>query len=170
MANLSNAFGGQAFDANNVEPSQPRELLPPGKYVAQIIDSEMKPTTTGGEKLALTFEILDGPHAKRRVWTNLNLVNANTTAMEIAQRDLSAICRAVGRLQVSDSEQLHSQPLTINVEVKRAKGEYKAANEVRGYAPASGAAPAPAPRTAAPAATPAAAARTTAAPPWRRSA
>ena len=56
MANLS------GFDANQVEPSADFEPIPAGKYLATIVESEMKPTKSGtGNYLQLTFEILEGP-------------------------------------------------------------------------------------------------------------
>ena len=32
-----------SFDASSVEPTTPYDLLPPGKYKAQIVESEMRP-------------------------------------------------------------------------------------------------------------------------------
>jgi hypothetical protein len=177
MANL-----GGTFDANNVEPSAPRDLIPPGKYLAHIIDSELKDTQAGGQMLALTIEILEGPHEKRRLWDNLNLVNRNDKAVEIAQRTLSAICHATGRLQVADSEDLHFRPMVVTVEVEVRKEDKdlpaddparRYNSRVKGYAAPDGAKPQPraaAPATAAPArpAPVAAAPAAKAAPPWRR--
>ena len=175
MANL-----GGTFDANNVQPSAPMELLPPGRYIAQITESEMKDNKAGnGQMLKLTFEIIDGPATNRKLWANLNLVNPSTQAVEIAQRDLSAICHAVGKLQVNDSEELHFKPLALTVKVKPAGNDKhgiwrEAQNEIGGYAPAGGAAAAPAfqPQRQAPAnQPPQQQARPTAAPPpWRRTA
>jgi len=167
-----------SFDATNVEPSAPIEILPPGKYPVQIVKSEMKDTKAGtGQLLALEMEIIDGPAKGRRLWENLNLVNPNPQAQEIAQRTLSAICHAVGRLQVSDSEELHFKPMIATVEVEPEGPDKngvhrKARNIIKGFSAASGA----------PAATafqpqqrpvnnppPQAAARSaTAAAPWRR--
>ena len=131
------------FDATTVDPSTPRELLPPGKYVAHIVASEMKDTSTGGQYLKLEHEVIDGPHRGRKVWNNLNLVNNNQTTVEIAQRQLSAICHAIGVLKVSDSDQLHFKPLLITVKVRPAGKDKNgidrdAQNEVGGYEPTSG--------------------------------
>ena len=172
MANL-----GGTFDANNVTPSAPMELLPPGKYVVQIVQSEMKETTNGsGQYLKLEMEVMDGPSKGRKLWDNLNLVNPNPQTVDIAQRALSAICHAVGRLQVSDSEELHYKPMTATLAVEpdsRDKHlpphEQRKQNRVKGYTAASGAAPAPVGFSRPAAASPApAAAANTAAPPWRR--
>ena len=171
---------GGTFDATNVEPSAPIEILPPGKYPVQIIKSEMKNTKAGtGQLLALEMEIIDGPSKGRKLWENLNLVNSNPQAQEIAQRTLSAICHAVGRLQVSDSEELHFKPMIASVEVEPEGPDKngvhrKARNSIKGFSAASGATAAPAfqpqqrqvnnpPPQAQAAARPA-----TAAPPWRR--
>lgn len=185
MAFLGNAFGGNGFDANSVQPSAPMEILPPGKYVVQIVESEMADTRAGnGQMLKLTFEVMYGEHERRKLWANLNLINPNPTAVEIAQRDLSAICHAVGKLQVNDSEELHFKPLMLTVAVqtidKKTKQTLdKPRNEISGYAPVNGAAPAaqaPRPQAAArpqPAAQPSTMAQRPAAPPmanapWRR--
>lgn len=146
------------FNAAEVEPNAPREELPEGTYLAAIVESQMKITKKkDGQRLELTFEVLDGTHKGRRVWANLNLDNPSETSVEIAKRDLSAICRAVGVMTPKDSADLHGKPLMIVVKHKPDdNGDPRA--EVKGY---RAAATAPAARTPAKAA-PAAAA------PWKR--
>jgi len=170
MANL-----GGTFDANTVEPTTPFEILPAGKYVAQIVQSEMRDTKSGtGQMLWLELEIVDGEFSGRRVFDRLNLVNHNAKAQEIAHRTLSAICRATGQMTVSDSEQLHMKPMQVTVKVRPATAEYQAQNEVGGYE-ATAARAAPRPVTGAVGAAPKAAPVQTAkpaasVPPWRRTA
>ena len=174
----------QHFDANTVEPAAPFELLPPGRYVAQIVQSEMRPTKAGnGQLLWLELDVLEGPHQGRKIWDQLNLVNPNQQTVEIAQRTLSAICHAVGQMQVTDSEQLHFRPMQVTLAVEpdsrdkhKPIEEQRKQNKVKGYAGGAGV---PSPRPAAPPtsppvrpatapapARPAAPASTT--PPWRR--
>jgi hypothetical protein len=134
---------GQTFDANSVAPATPFETIPAGKYLAQIVNSEMKSTSTGGEMLVLEIEIVDGEYSKRRLWDRLNLVNSNATAVEIAQRALSSICHAVGQMTVQDSEQLHFKPMAVTVKVRPAgpdkNGIHRdAQNEIKGYEAANG--------------------------------
>ena len=129
---------GQTFDASAVEPLGNYEVLPPGKYVAQIIASEMRPTKDGaGQYLYLEIDILEGAARGRRLFDRLNLINGNPEAVLIAQRTLSSICRAVGKLQVSNSEQLHLLPLVADVKVRPPKGQYGESNSIR-YLPCSG--------------------------------
>ena len=122
------------FDANDVEPSKGFEIIPEAWYKAIIEKSEMKQTKAKtGEFLALTFQIVDGEHKGRQLWTNLNMKNPNETAVRIARADLSAICSAVGVMAPKDSQELHSLPLFIHVKqvVRKDNGEKK--NEIKGY-------------------------------------
>jgi hypothetical protein len=144
----------RGFDASKVEPSTSFDPLPSGKYLAVITASEMKPTKANtGQYLQLTFQVCDGPHKGRQVWSRLNLENPNAQAVEIARAELSAICRAVGVPAPNDSVELHNLPLIIDVKVRKRDDTGDLTNEIKGYfkkdAPA-----APAPSIT---------------PPWRRS-
>ena len=86
------------FDATTVAPDTGGgDPVPAGWYNVMIDESEMKPTKAeGGLRLSLRFTIMDGQYANRKVFTGLNLKNANPVAQEIAYKQLSAICHAVG--------------------------------------------------------------------------
>lgn len=185
MANI-----GTTFDATGVEPNKPFELMPPGQYVVQIVNSEMRVTKDGqGQYLWLELDVLEGEHLGRKLFDRLNLVNNSIQTVEIARRTLSAICHATGRMQVRDSDELHLIPMLADVKVKPPKNGYGESNTMhylplaRGAVvpaarlvaqapqhapqpatPASQPRPATAPATAAPATTPPATA------PWRRNA
>ncbi|MDA0341184.1 MAG: DUF669 domain-containing protein, partial [Proteobacteria bacterium] len=127
MANL-----GTTFDATSVEPNKPLEVLPPGKYPAQIVSSDMRVTKDGmGQYLLVELDVLDGPYQGRKLFDRLNLVNANPQTVEIAQRTLSAICHATARMQVQDSEELHLIPLLVDVQVQPPKNGYGESNKLR---------------------------------------
>lgn len=127
-----------------------REIIAAGNYPAQIIESSLAETRTGGTMLKLTWEILDGPAKGRRVWENLNIVNPNVQAEEIAKRSLKRICDAVGFKGVlTDSEVLHFKPVELTVAIEPPKGEYGEKNIVKGYK-AYGSAPSAPPPSAAP--------------------
>jgi len=125
--------------------SDDREIIAAGNYVAQIIESSLAETKAGnGKMLKLTWEIIDGPLAKRRVWENLNIINPNPDAQAIAERSLKRICVAVGHTGVlTNSEALHFKPCEITVAIKPAEGQYGEQNVVKGYkgVGAAGAAP-----------------------------
>ncbi len=128
-----------SFDATGVEPTTAYEVLPAGKYRAQIVESEMRVTRNGmGQFLWLMLDILEGEHKGRKIFDQLNLVNPNPTTVEIAQRTLSAICHATGKMQVSDSEELHLIPMTIQVTVKPPRNGYGESNAIRYLLPETG--------------------------------
>ncbi|MBF0462243.1 MAG: DUF669 domain-containing protein [Magnetococcales bacterium] len=130
---------GGTFDATQVDPNQPHETLPPGDYRVQIVASEMRVTKAGtGQYLFLEMEILDGAMAGKKLFDRLNLINPNRQAEEIAQRTLSAICHAVGRMQVTDSEELHFKPLVVKVVVDK-----EGYNQTKGYKAVANAAQTP---------------------------
>lgn len=170
MANLA------GFDASQVPEQQEFSALPEGQYVVIATASEMKPTKSGiGQFLQFTFEVLDGPQKGRKLWARLNLINPNQTVMDIAQRELGAICRAVNVIKPSDSAELHNKPMLITVAIeiddrKRESNIIKKYEPVSAGAAAPSAAPAPAggaPWGGQPAAA-AAPAATAGTPPWQR--
>jgi hypothetical protein len=164
MANLG------SFDASTVEPRTAFEVVPPGEYLAQIVKSDLQPTKNGtGQRLSLELDILEGQYQGRKLFDGLNIVNQSAQAQEIGQRTLSAICHAVGKLQVRDSEELHFKPMRVKVKVVPPKDGYSEKNEITGYSAANGSKPAaftaPKPATAA---APAAAKPPGNVPPWKR--
>jgi hypothetical protein len=141
---------GFAFDANSVQPSTAYEALPQGDYEVMIVDSNMEGNKAGtGQFLKLQLQVISGLRTNAVLFVRLNLINPNPKAVEIAQRDLSAICHAVGVLQVTDSAQLHNRPFIAKVTVKD-DPQYGLSNEVKGYKP-MGQAQQPAPVAVAPA-------------------
>lgn len=133
-------FGGQ-WDATHGETMGTTDALPAGEYVAAIVKSERREAKSGNGNayINLEFEVLDGQYQGRRFWTMLNLWNHNQTAVEIAQRELNSICHAVGKLRVSDSEQLHNIPMLVKLGVRT--DDYGTQNITKGYKPMNGGAP-----------------------------
>jgi hypothetical protein len=171
------------FDATTVEPTSEWKPIPAGDYVVQVVASEMKYTKDGnGQYLELDFQIMEGDQQGRSHIERLNLHNSNQTTVDIAQRTLSSICHAIGKMTVNDSEELHFQPMIASVRVSPRKNEptklenkvnYKALEErpaaPRPQAPARPAAPRPQ-APARPAPTAPAARSTGNTPPWRKTA
>lgn len=115
------------------------EPLPAGWYQAMITETEFKATKDNtGRRLNLTWEVIDGTHKGRKIFTGLNLVNKNPKAAEIARKELNTICAASGFAKghtLRDSTELHNAPIWIQVKVQPATAEYPAKNEVNGYHP-----------------------------------
>lgn len=146
------------FDASKVAPQEGFSVIPAGSYIAQIEESEIKPTKSGtGQMLKLKWRVLDGQYKNRVIFGNINIVNANPEAEKIGQRQLSALCHAAGVLQLQDTAQLHAKPMKVKVKVRVDEtGKYDDQNEITNYEAVSGgfaaapAAPAPASAASAP--------------------
>lgn len=124
------------FDASNVEPAD-FTALPTGDYSVVITDSEFKNSKKGSQYLALTFQVIEGQGKGRNLWHNLNLSHPSQNAQDIAQRELSAICRAVGKMAIQDSAELHNIPLRIHVAYVPAKDEFPEGNRIKKWMPYS---------------------------------
>jgi len=128
MADLS------GFNANEVDPNFGFEPIPAGIYTAAITESEEKDTKAGtGSYVQLVFEILEGEFKGRKVWARLNLNNPNKMAVQIAQAELSAICRAVDVMQPQSSEDLHGIPLNIKVGMQKNSNNGDLSNVIKAY-------------------------------------
>lgn len=129
------------FNIDAVEPAvNTYELLPRGRYLVMIINSEVKDTKAGdGSFIEWTFEVMDGEHKGRRLWDRMNINNRNKTTEDIAQRNLSALCKACGKSGVlADTENLHNIPIYVEVAIKPENKGYAPSNEVKGFSAAGG--------------------------------
>lgn len=106
----------QAFNAQQFDPTQGVGSLPIGKHPVIVESSEVKANKNNdGGYLQLNLRIIDGPQQGTTGAYRLNLYHANQQTVEIAHRQLSAICHVVGVYMVSDSSQLHNLPFLIEV-------------------------------------------------------
>lgn len=132
------------FDAATVDPQQSFDPMPAGWYQGIVTGSEMKPTKAGdGSRLNLEITIQGGEFHGRKVWDGLNLANPNPVAVEIAFKQLSALCHATGVIQCADSNQLHGIPFECKVKLVPAKDGYDAKNDISGYRVVNGGQQAP---------------------------
>lgn len=159
------------FDASTIAPQESFTPIPAGTYNAKAIKAEMRPLKSGnGLALAMTFQVIDGPHANRQVFANLNVQHANPEAQRIAQQQLSTLCHAVGALKLSETtlHQLLQKPVRIRVKVRQ-DPQYGDKNEINGFEAMPGVARVPGAPSIPAAAHPAAAVQQPAAaavPPW----
>lgn len=136
---------GQAFDPNSV-PDDDRnfDLMPAGWQNMHVIEHDVQATKDGkGQMIVLTWEILDGPYAKRRIWHRINYINQSAQAQEIGQRELGYITKALGTGPITSTEVLAFKPIQGRVGVDPAKDGFEAKNKVTAFKPygAAGVAP-----------------------------
>ena len=128
---------GMTFDATKYDPATVGAQLPvsPAEgWPVVITASEMKETQAkdGSGFLELTLQIIDGDHKGQEGKYRLNLFNKNEQAINIAYKQMSAICHVVGVFQVSDSAQLHGKPFRAIVGLQKEQKEGTAYTEVKG--------------------------------------
>ena len=113
--------------------------LKAGWYPAELVKSELKTTKDKkGKYLSFQFKVTEDANDEssegRFVFTNLNIVNTNETAVKIAHSDLKAICESVGHNgELEDTVDLHNIPLMIKVSYKPETPDWPAKNEIKGY-------------------------------------
>ncbi len=135
---------GNTFIASEIPEGSDYSPLPVGDYRVEIVASELRATKAGdGQYLLLEMQILDGDYSGRRIWDRLNLWNNNPTTVEIAQRTLASICRAVGVPSINDSEELHLRPFVAKARMtKNKQGEMQNLWSYRGEGDETSAPPA----------------------------
>jgi hypothetical protein len=124
--NPENAFGGGAF--------------PEGWYKVRISKSNIKPTNSDPQnsgKLELQCEVIEGGMQGRVYYWNLNVFNKNPQAVEIAYKQLAALCAVTGQYQVSAQQgvdtavpMLHNIPFYLQLVV--VPGQTGPINNVKG--------------------------------------
>ena len=125
MALLKDTFVTEDAEDLSFEP------VPPDTYIAQIIESDLRVTSSGnGEYIALTWEIVEGSFTGRRIFSNLNIVNPNEKAVQIAKSFLKQVCKAVGIEELQDTQELHGTPMRVVVKVRPPQNGYDAQNVI----------------------------------------
>lgn len=129
---------GQLGDLSGAQVSNGFEPVPAGSYRAQVIETELRQTKAGnGQYIRATFEILDGPHAGKKIFTNYNIAHSNPQTQEIGRGQLKAFLTYSGHPNpnmLRNTEEMHGRPVIINVIVKAGSGEYGPSNEIKSYA------------------------------------
>lgn len=156
MANL-----GSGFNVNDLpQDTGGFEPLPAGEYQVNIGGAELCNTKAGtGQYINLALDVIGPTHQGRKLWAKLNIRNPSAKAEEIGRSQLNSVMRAIGLVNLSDTDELIGGKLTVKVTIK--DDEYGRGNEVKAYKAIGGsAAPVPAAATAS--------APAKAAPPWAK--
>ena len=128
-----------AFNADEHEELGDFSALPAGEYHVKVKDSDIRRNGKDtGDLLKFTFEIVEGEYKGRLLFANINITHENATAQEIGEKTLATICKAVGRVTVDDTEDLHGCELMAKVVKKPATANYAEGNEIKNYSAVEG--------------------------------
>lgn len=121
----------QPFNAQQYDPTQGVGSLPIGKHPVIVETSEVKANKANdGGYLQLNLRIIGGPQAGTTGAYRLNLYHTNQQTVEIAHRQLSAVCHVIGVFQINDSSQLHGIPFLIEVGPQKNDPQYTEVKKV----------------------------------------
>jgi len=107
-------------------------------YLGHIKKSEIKKTKAGtGLRLNMQVEIeeskLNGEdYAGRLVFIGLNIKNPSDQAVAISEKELAAICDAVGLDEVAETEELHDISFGFTLKIEKSEG-YDDKNVIKKY-------------------------------------
>lgn len=109
-------------------------ILPPGKYTVAITSEQIVDLSNGrGTALAFNYTVKEGPQKGAVVRELLNLWHTSQDAVAMARARLSAIVKAVGLQQLSDTTVLQNRLFCVHVSCREWNGrEY---NNVDDYLP-----------------------------------
>lgn len=124
-----------SFDATKVEPDTGRMgPVPAGYYKVVIDNAELKPTKNGdGSYINARSSILEGAYKGQKIFHKFNVTNPNDKAVEIGYKQLSALCHALGVMQMQALEQMYNIPHFVKVKVKDGENGYDAQNEITAF-------------------------------------
>jgi hypothetical protein len=108
---LMNAFNAQQYD-----PTQSAGGLPIGRHPVIIEKSEIKANAANnGGYLQLDLLVTDGQNKGATGAMRFNLYHSNPQTVEIAHKQLSAVCHVTRVFMLQDSAQLHNIPFIVDV-------------------------------------------------------
>lgn len=121
----------QPFDASQVNPEQGSGQLPIGRHPVIVQASEVKSNKNNdGGYLQLDLLITDGPQKGASGAYRINLYHSNLTTVQIAQKQLSAVCHVTGVFMLQDSTQLHNIPFVVEVGPQKSDAQYTEVKKV----------------------------------------
>ena len=128
---------GGTFDSKQHEDfDRAFDPIPADTYPMHITASSIEQTKKkDGKFIKFEYTILSGEYKGRKIWSNLNIVNPDPVAMEIAKKELATLCRATGKLNIADTQELHGIPFMGRVKIVPANDDWPAKNEMVSYKP-----------------------------------
>jgi Protein of unknown function (DUF669) len=124
----------QAFDHEKEQGLPERELLPPGNYLAQVVDSQVGPMRNGrGTQVANMLTIMEPVQFENQtVFLNCIISHESEKAVQFGKARLKNLCAGVGLTEpLTDLSALCFKPCVIKVRISRDKnGVYPDRNEI----------------------------------------
>jgi uncharacterized protein DUF669 len=129
---MSQTVLDEAFDPEKEEGSS-FDLLPPGKYPAEIEDARVVVTKNGnGQMVNLRWKIVEGEYENRTVFQSILIQHTSADAQKFGRQKFKDVAVACGITDaITDLDVLKYKACTIHVGIEKDKnGEYPDKNRV----------------------------------------
>ena len=118
MPDITTIFGEPA--GGYVPETVDRTELPMGRYIAEILDSELKEDADANQRITFKFSVVDNEHRKpelngRWFWVDFSLKDANSQREEIGRKQFASLIGAVKLDQVTDTEVMHGKKCAVTM-------------------------------------------------------
>lgn len=134
---MAKLFGGKKkFSTKGKKTMDDYDLMPEHWDHAKVVESDYKENNEKtGHYVWLKWEITRGKFKGRFLFTVLNLDHPKEQAVEIAEKELTTICAAMGLPGVEDTSELHGKEVQVRVGIQKAKkgSSYPDQNRIKNY-------------------------------------
>ena len=124
------------FDVEEVEVDEPRDYkpIPAGEYKLQALEAEEKETAKkNGTYIKVKFEVVNGSHSGRYIWSNFNINNPSDIAQRIGRQQVVAWATACGKPEATDTDQLLEKTFDATVDIEKGTGGYEDSNVIKAF-------------------------------------
>jgi hypothetical protein len=129
----------EAYDPAKEEGTPAFELLPAGKYKAEVIDARIAGTKNGkGQMLNLQYVITEGEFEKRLVFDRVIVQHESIDAQRFGRQKVKDLCTATGITDpVTDVGVFLYKPVVISLGIEKDRtAQYPDKNKVTSVKPA----------------------------------
>jgi hypothetical protein len=129
-----------AFDTETEEGTPPLQVIPAGRYTAEITKATVESLKSGrGQAVGLVWEVQGGQYAGRLLFDRVIITHTSEDAMKFGRQKLKDICTATGVSgQLTDLSVLEGKAASIYVKIETDEtGQYEPKNRVGRVKPLS---------------------------------
>ena len=132
------AAGGKVnWNAGDYEEGGNFEVLPKGRYLGMIVDSEEKQTKDKkGTYFEFEFDVVSPSSFKgRKLWARLNVHNPSEVAQRIGREQFNSLCAAaeMDKAKIDTTLKLHNKIVVLIVDIEQNQENKRDANRVTGF-------------------------------------
>ena len=122
------------IDLDQIEvEDRPIGPLPKGTYNCTVEECSLVETKAGGQRVKVTYQVLEGDHKNSKIWDSLMVVHNNPKVVKIGLEGIKRLANAVGiQGKIADPSELAGTNSIVAVTVDiRKDAEYDAKNVVK---------------------------------------